>query len=238
MRYADNAIMDPDPQKREASFYLEALTTALAAHLEDKTKLNSDGVYKANDVNIGKFIDDFERAVNANHLDEKEKNPSLTRKPYEGKSFSEVAKNVWDRVSRYDKTLPEIWADSVAAKLTTHEKMNEITDEAERNLQGVTASSIGDKSKDLANIVMAKEAMDKVISNKTALEWINPRNWKRNLFEFLYSRSLDKKVEEYRANGLPVSTVVLIEHKQNMMGGVLTEHNNSIKLHAREKAKA
>jgi hypothetical protein len=78
-------------------------------------------------------------------------------------------------------------------------------------------------NKDLANVVMAKNAMAEAINKRSWLSWLNPLNWGPNRRENAYLKALNEKINTYRANNFPVDNVVPAEYTKNMLGKTLSE---------------
>ena len=203
--------------------YLTVLTDALTAHLEKKTNMENRRDYNTSDVQIGEFIVGFEKVMQAKFLDEKENNPDLKREPYDGQQLTDVASEVWERVKYFNNPLPDVWANRIKKGNYTFEDLKKVTDTSIRNLEGAWAGSdLGEKKKDLADIIMAKQAMDKVKSQRTIAWRLNIFNLKRWIQENMYASELKAKIKTYTRRRLPVGNAVPDEYTKPMFSKALT----------------
>ena len=58
--YMDDNIFEKDPTKEKIKIYVNTLTAALKAHLDNKLKISGINNYYANGVDIADFINDFD----------------------------------------------------------------------------------------------------------------------------------------------------------------------------------
>ena len=179
--------------------------------------------YNTSDVQIGEFIVGFEKVMQAKFLDEKENNPDLKREPYDGQQLTDVASEVWERVKYFNNPLPDVWANRIKKGNYTFEDLKKVTDTSIRNLEGAWAGSdLGEKKKDLADIIMAKQAMDKVKSQRTIAWRLNIFNLKRWIQENMYASELKAKIKTYTRRRLPVGNAVPDEYTKPMFSKALT----------------
>lgn len=224
----DNFTFNADPRRAAQTLYMDTLTDALTSYLENKTKMENGKAYDMSDVSIGDFIEDFERVMQAKYLDELEEGKAPTRVPFEGASFGGVANAAWNRMSGFNKPLPDVWADSILNKTFSLSDMMNITEESRRSLSSADLENLGDKRKDLANIVMAKQAMEKVRAGRGFWWKLWAGNWSRNSEEKKYLEELKNRIQGYRENRLPVDEV---EAKVSALSGVYDKLRTSVRNH-------
>ena len=156
-------------------------------------------------------------------------NTNYTHRKLEGLPMERVAKDAWTRVAAgFNKPLHEIWAGQIRKGTLTPENLKSVTDGSIRMLDGMITNSINyyDAAKnDLANVVMAKNAMAEAINKRSWLSWLNPLNWGPNRRENAYLKALNEKINTYRENKFPVDNVVPAEYTKNMLGNYLKEVN-------------
>jgi hypothetical protein len=90
--------------------------------------------------------------------------------------------------------------------------------------------------KDLANVVMIKNAMAEAINKRSWTSWLNPFNWGPNMRENDYLKALESKINTYRDNNFPVDSVVpqlytgnMLDKLQNTYGAVNQPAQNTAK---------
>lgn len=188
--------------------YYDTLSEALTAYLESKTYMADGKAYETEDISIRDFVDGFERVMQARYEDGLEEPRTTPRKPYEGAVVNAFMRSLWGEVRRFDKPLPEVWANNVLKKYDSMERMKAITEAADTRLATIErAEDLGENRKDLANLVMVKQAMEKVRAGRGFFWRWAPWNWSRNSEEKEYLASLTAKVEAYKEKGFPVEEV-------------------------------
>ena len=84
--------------------YLHTLYSALTAYLAKKTEYKVGESYDMSNLPLGKFIEDFDKVMEAINADENEKHTH-----YAGLTLTQVAEETWRRVDSFSKPLHKIW---------------------------------------------------------------------------------------------------------------------------------
>ena len=224
----DDFVISTSPQEKAQGVYTSVLSSALASHLNKKVKVESGKSYDLSDFNIVDFINEFDKVMEAIRSDEaEEEKTNYTHRKLEGLPMGRVAKDAWTRVAAgFNKPLHEIWAGQIRKGTLTPENLKSVTDGSIRMLDDMIAGNMNYSdaaNKDLANVVMAKNAMAEAINKRSWLSWLNPLNWGPNRRENAYLKALNEKINTYRQNNFPVDNVVPAECSSNMLGKALSE---------------
>ena len=224
----DDFVISTSPQEKAQGIYTSVLSSALASHLNKKVKMESGKSYDLSDFNIVDFINEFDKVMDAIRSEDAEaEKTNYTHRKLEGLTMGRVAKDAWTRVAAgFNKPLHEIWAGQIRKGTLAPENLQSVTDRSIRMLDDMITNSMNysDAAKnDLANVVMAKNAMAEAINKRSWLSWLNPLNWGPNRRENAYLKALNEKINTYRANNFPVDNVVPAEYTKNMLGNALSE---------------
>ena len=224
----DDFSMDTSPARKAQNVYISTLSSALTDYISKKVKMESGKSYDLSDFNIVDFINEFDKVMEAIRSDEaEEEKTNYTHRKLEGLPMGRVAKDAWTRVAAgFNKPLHEIWAGQIRKGTLTPENLKSVTDGSIRMLDDMIAGNMNYSdaaNKDLANVVMAKNAMAEAINKRSWLSWLNPLNWGPNRRENAYLKALNEKINTYRQNNFPVDNVVPAECSSNMLGKALSE---------------
>ena len=226
----DAFTIESTPKERMQNSYKSMLGTAITYYLENKVRLEGGKKYDMTDVNIGEFINEFDNVMRGVLADYAEKEgETYEHKQYAGLSFNDVATAAWGRASGYNRPLADIWAGQIRNGSLSLEQMQRITSSSTRLLDGMLGT-IGYNSaanKDLADVVMIKNAMAEAINKRSWTSWLNPFNWGPNMRENAYLKELNGKINTYRENNFPVDNVVPAMYAGNMLEGALSELQNT-----------
>ena len=219
----DDFAMDTSPERKAQNVYISTLSSALTDYIIKKVKIEPGKSYDLTNIDIGGFITAFDDVMNAIRSDEAEKeNTEYTHRKFEGLPFDRVASEALARVApRYNKPLHEIWAGQIRRGTLPLEQLQRITNTSTRLLDGMVGN-IGYNSaanKDLADVVMIKNAMAEAINKRSWTSWLNPFNWGPNRRENAYLKALNEKINTYRENNFPVDDVVPAIYTGNMLEG-------------------
>ena len=227
----DDFSMDTSPARKAQNVYISTLSSALTDYISKKVKIEPGKNYDLANIDVGGFIAEFDKVIDAIRSDEAEKeNTEYTHRKFEGLPFDRVANEAWARVApRFNKPLHEIWAGQIRNGSLSLEQLQRITNSSTRLLDGMVGS-IGYNSaanKDLADVVMIKNAMAEAINKRSWTSWLNPFNWGPNMRENAYLKELNGKINTYRENSFPVDNVVPAMYAGNMLEGALSELQNT-----------
>ena len=215
----DDFTMDTTPQQKEQKAYLSTLQSVLTTYLMKKTKMEFSNTYDMSDVSLGEFIDEFDKVMKAIRTDEagKEKQ-SYEHTPYAGFTLEQVSKEVKNRVRGFNRPLTDIWAKQIRSGTLSLEQVQLIANESIEGLNGVRAENIGEKEqKHLADIVMAKEAMEKAIKGRSFWSYLNPANWGPYRRETKFKDALATQIKAYEDAGINVKDAVPAEYGNNIL---------------------
>ena len=227
----DDFAMDTLPARKAQDVYISTLSSALTDYISKKVKIESGKSYDLANIDVGGFIAEFDKVIDAIRSDEAEKEKTeYTHRKFEGLPIDRVANEAWARVAPgFNKPLHEIWAGQIRNGSLSLEQMQMITSSSTRLLDGMLGT-IGYNSaanKDLADVVMIKNAMAEAINKRSWTSWLNPFNWGPNMRENAYLKELDGKINTYRENKFPVDNVVPAIYSGNMLEGALSELQNT-----------
>ena len=219
----DDFSMDTSPARKAQNVYISTLSSALTDYISKKVKIEPGKNYDLANIDVGGFIAEFDKVIDAIRSDEAEKEKTeYTHRKFEGLPFDRVANEAWARVApRFNKPLHEIWAGQIRKGNLSLDQLQRITNSSTRLLDGMVGS-IGYNSaanKDLADVVMIKNAMAEAINKRSWTSWLNPFNWGPNMRENAYLKELDGKINTYRENNFPVDSVVPAIYSGNMLEG-------------------
>ena len=224
----DDFMISTSPQEKAQGVYTSVLSSALASHLNKKVKMEPGKSYDLSDFNIVDFINEFDKVMEAIRSEEAEtEKTAYTHRKLEGLPMGRVAKDAWTRVAAgFNKPLHEIWAGQIRKGTLAPENLQSVTDSSIGMLDGMITNNMkysDAAKKDLANVVMAKNAMAEAINKRSWTSWLNPFNWGPNRRENAYLKALNEKINTYRQNNFPVDNVVPAECSSNMLGKALSE---------------
>ena len=228
----DDFTMDTSPARKAQNVYISTLSSALTDYISKKVKIEPQKNYDLANIDVGGFIAEFDKVMDAIRSDEAEKEKTeYTHRKFEGLPFDRVANEAWARVAPgFNKPLHEIWAGQIRKGSLSLDQLQRITNSSTRLLDGMVGS-IGYNSaanKDLADVVMIKNAMAEAINKRSWTSWLNPFNWGPNMRENAYLRELNEKINTYRENSFPVDSVVPQLYTGNMLEGAVGELQNTI----------
>ena len=110
---------------QRAILYHRRVAAVLMETLKNGVKINETCYYTLPELNISKFLDDFEETMK---LRQEELEYDRKRKPYEGIPQEKLLNHLVDLTKRYDRKLSDVWADSVIEGSMTVKEMKRITD--------------------------------------------------------------------------------------------------------------
>ena len=196
-----------DSKNEPLAEYVDTLQVAFNKFLEKQTKMENGKEYEMYDFSIQKFIKDFDRVMQMKYESGLKEGEESAYTPYAGANFTKLAQRVIKEAGRrFDKTLPEVWASNLEQGISTMEEMKAVTEQAEKDLEGVKAEDLSERQiNQLGNIVTAKQAMEKLRASRGFWWKVAPWNWSRNSQEKQYLQELTEKVQKYDENGHPVN---------------------------------
>ena len=228
----DDFAMDTSPARKAQNVYISTLSSALTDYISKKVKIESGKSYDLANIDVGGFIAEFDKVIDAIRSDEAEKEKTeYTHRKFEGLPIDRVANEAWARVAPgFNKPLHEIWAGQIRKGSLSLEQLQRITNSSTRLLDGMlgTTGYNSAANKDLADVVMIKNAMAEAINKRSWTSWLNPFNWGPNMRENAYLRELNEKINTYRENSFPVDSVVPQLYTGNMLEGAVGELQNTI----------
>jgi hypothetical protein len=173
-------VLTSSPEKKMQSIYLDTLTAAMRTYLNNNFKMESAKEYSVEDISIGGFVEDFDKVFREIASNEAKKNgQTYEHTAYAGLSSALMATRVWKNVEYFNKSLPELWAYQIRKGTITYESLQHVTNTAVAALDHVHhADDMGEvEDRHLVDIVMARNAMQNAIKNRSFFSYLNPRNW-------------------------------------------------------------
>ena len=227
----DAFTFNSDSTKTDEKIFEDVIVNTLEVYLAGKTKMAQDKNYSMSDFSLVEFMQGFDGLVQAIRSDEATENhQSYEHVPFAGADLDVISGRIYNRIKQYNQPLPDIWGQDIRKGTVSYEDIQRITDNSERMLNNLTGETYTHLSnKDLANVVMAKQAMDKAIEGRKWRSYLNPRNWFLFPKENSYRNALNRKIAEYREKGLPVDSAVPAEYGQKMLGSQVKELTKFIK---------
>ena len=213
-RLEDN-IFEFTPEKKqeeEIKAYLSTLQSALTTYLQNKTKYAADKSYDMSDVSLGEFIDGFDNVMNAIYADAGEEHI-----PYAGLTINQVSEEIWRRVESFNKPLHKIWGKQIRNGTLSIEQLQIDTTNSIYKLDNLGGNYTNGSDKDLAKVIMAKNAMEAAKKERSWLWWLNPRNWGPYGRENDYLKELKAKIKSYEEAGFPINSVVPESYSTNIL---------------------
>ena len=211
----DDNIFESTPEKKqvdEKKAYLSTLQSVLTTYLQKKTKYEADKSYDMSDVSLGEFIDEFDNVMNAIYADAGEEHI-----PYSGLTINQVSGETWRRVGSFNKPLHEIWGKQIRNGTLSIEELQVDTSNSIYKLDNLRGNYANSADKDLAKVIMAKNAMEAAKKERSWLWWLNPRNWGPYGRENSYLKELKAKIKSYEEAGFPVDSVVPESYSTNIL---------------------
>lgn len=211
----DDNIFESTPEKKqvdEKKAYLSTLQSVLTTYLQKKTKYEADKSYDMSDVSLGEFIDEFDNVMNSIYADNGEEHI-----PYSGLTINQVSGEIWRRVESFNKPLHEIWGKQIRNGTLSIEELQVDTINSTYKLDTLGENYTNGADKDLAKVIMAKNAMEAAKKERSWLSWLNPRNWGPYGRENSYLKELKAKIKSYEEAGFPVNSVVPESYSTNIL---------------------
>lgn len=203
LRTVNNFLFNAGKKTSALNLYVDTLVDALTVKLESITKIGADKTYAPQEFSIGEFIVGYEKMMQAKYLDDLEAGKPLSRKPFEGATFEQIAATAWSRVKHFEKPQEHILADSIRKGEISLDQLKAITGPAINRIMATKPDSydvkwrLSDEGfKDYANLHLAMNAIQGIVSRRTLGQRLNPFRWWRNHQESKYMRQLQEAVAE------------------------------------------
>lgn len=209
----DDFSFDVDTKTQETEAYISTLATAFNIYFRDKIKIEDNKKYEVSDISLGDFIVDFDKLMNGIRTREAEenKNPGYVHEKFAGLPFDQLASRVWNRISpSLNKPLHKLWAAQIRSGSLSIDTMRNATSKTHNFLRKLDNGTIFDEAKrrDLANVVLAKDAMKQAIKSRSIWSYLNPANWKPYYQERAYYNELKAQIREYENKDFPLASCV------------------------------
>ena len=211
-KYLDNFLFEKKTSNPELNMYVSMLSRALNEHMKSFTKMRGAANYDLTNFNVVDFIDRFEEIIQERHdAYQVEAQEPKQRKLREGANLDKLSQGMLGRLEEYNKPLGTIWGENIVKEVSSRELLETLAYNSINRIDNRKADDSVDLYEDaITNIVRAKKAMEEVRKNRGFLFAIF--SFRINGKEKAFLNKLNEKLEEYRAAGLPVST---IEEKEN-----------------------
>ena len=223
----DDFSMEASSTIKDREVYISTLTSTLSSYLMKKIKIEAGKSYDLSDIDLGGFITEFDKVVNAIRSDEAEtENKDYYHRSFEGLNLNQVASAVWNRAGRaFNRPLHEIWAGQIRKGKLMIEQLQGITTGATSVLDGMLGPDSGYNSsadRDLGNVILAKNAMEMAISKRSWISYLNPFNWGPYSRESDYLKDLKAKLLTYQGANFPIDSVVPESVSGNILDNAYT----------------
>ena len=193
--------------------YASLLSDVLKIYLDKNTRIKESGTYGIPDFSLGEFIIDFEEVMEEKYRADLKAGQKPTREPYAGANLSDVFSFAGNLVKEYSKPLVSVWAGRIKKGVMSVDTMRAVTDGEYEKLMGIggkleqkVKGELDEETmKRLANVVAAREAMEKVRKSRGIL-WVLA-NLRINIREWKYMKQLRKACDDLKKNHFPVDSV-------------------------------
>lgn len=206
-------------QKKKAQraiLYHRTVATALIQTVKNGLKINETGYYSLPELNIPKFLQDFEEIM---ALRKEETEYDRKRKPFEGIHQEKLLNHLVDLTKRFDRDLSAIWAESIINEELSIAEMERITNHAYNSFSTAEdPQNLGyAERKKLGTFVTAATTMT-LVREKRGFWW-RVRHPFLNSDEKAYYNQMMERFANLTMRGFPVSEV-LAEHDKSLMTNV------------------
>ncbi len=198
---------------QRAILYHRIVAIALIQTIKNGLKINESGYYTLPDLNIAKFLLDFEEIMK---LRQEESEYGRVRMPFEGINQEKLFNHLIDLTKRYDRDLSAIWAESVINEELSIEEMKRITDSAYNDFSTAEdPQNLGYAEKQkLGTFVTAATTMTLVREQRGF--WWRVRHPFLNSDEKAYYNQMMERFADLIKRGFPVSEMIA-EHDKSLM---------------------
>ena len=203
-QYLDDFLFEKTetPLKRRQE-YFTTLNTYLQKSIMAKAMINENGYYDMMDLDIVNFIRDFEEIA---QMASPQLRNGKARSPYEGIKYEGLLKLLKDDVKKFETSLPDVWMYNVVNGGYSYEDLQRVTEAAKDRLTNVAAENLDEaKRKDLANIVHAHTAMEKIWKSRSIFFLLRHPVISYN--EYQYTKELKALRDEYAGKNYPVEEI-------------------------------
>jgi hypothetical protein len=167
--------------------------------------------YKLSDLNVAKFIDEYEKIMVAKN---EESAFIRERAPYEGIGV-DVMKMATRSMQAFNKPLASVWADRIRKEKFDVSKMRSLTDGIYQRV-AENNNYINEGRSSVETAVIMHEALKGAINNRTIGMYFQPRNWWRFGKEYFYEKALAKQIKEYKKLDENIVTDTLRKYEEPM----------------------
>jgi hypothetical protein len=193
--------------------YANLLSDVLTVYLDKNMRIKEAGSYGLPDFSLGEFIVDFEELMEEKYRAGLKVGQKPDRKPYEGAKLSDVFNFASGVVKGYGNSIPSVWAQGVIKGAMTVDGIRAVTDREFEKLMGlggkleqkVKGELDAETMNRLANVVAARDAMEKVRKSRGFFWWLG--NIWVNRKERKFFNQLKKACEDLKKNHFPVDSV-------------------------------
>ena len=203
-QYLDDFLFEKTetPLKRRQE-YFTTLSKFLQKSIMKKAMINENGYYDMMDLDLVSFIRDFEDIAQT-------ASPQLrngkARSAYEGIKYEGLLKLLKEDVKKFETSLPDVWFYNVVNGGYSYEDIQRVTEAAKDRLTNVEAENLDEaKRKDLANIVHAHTAMEKIWGSRSIFFLLRHPVISYN--EYQLTKELKALRDEYAGKNYPVEEI-------------------------------
>lgn len=186
--------------------YAHILKNALIGYFVSATSFKTNK-HDLSKFNLAQFVLDCEEILQEWYISHPEDTLQLNRQPFEGSNLENVSSLLLQliRVNVPDKPISQIWGERIVKEDVSGSEMKVFTNALIRKLENVTPETLGDNRKDLANIIMAKQALEYVRKKRDFK--FKVFSFFQNIKEKIYLKELKNKIKSYTDAGFPVSEI-------------------------------
>lgn len=198
-----------------ANLYMDTLTAALKAYLEERTSENSEKKYDFSDLDVAEFIDAFENVMQEKHMEEIGVGVESNRKPYENIPHAIIIDTLKDRLKQYDASLDNVWAHNIVNNVISIKDFSYHVNRSIEYLRNFSAESLNGEipMMNLTNVLLAHRAMVKVTSERSPLWKLWIGNWLQAYRESKLMSTLNETIQDYEARKFPIDKVLSDNNK-------------------------
>ena len=238
-RYVDAFLMNASVDNSPTGQYLQWFSRTLSIYFATNTTPSKDGKYISS-FNAQEFYDSFKNLVQAKYdADAMEKNvKGLNVNEVTDGQKANIEKIVSNCKRKYQKTLPDMWQESLKEGALGMDKLKGITNEAYPKMM----VHFGDKKEMdgyLTNMVAAHEAMKQLRASRSGVWgwlWKVIFNREQNRQEKAYLEELSTKLNDLKIRGYNVDDKIADLNGNTVFGKKLMVENTQ-EIQPKEKAK-
>lgn len=224
-KYLDNFLFEKKEAHPERKQFMSGLLYLLHAHIQHEIKMTRGASYDLSKLNFVDFLVDYEDMMAQKHVEQ----GTGTRERFEGIKPGKVFSDALRATEIFNKSLGEIWAHNIRKGTLELSDMKACTRGIRDDFNTKNALVTEKDKADLANVVLAQQAMERACQARTWLWRIF--NFVTLIQENLYLSELNEQIRFYReTKHFPVDTIA-----EKYSASMINEARETSKVYAKER---